>query len=577
MIEITIANGENEQKFPIPETPFVLGRSPNPTCPEIFLPDPFVSRRHLELNEVGDGQLTVRCLGSSPIELSTGETIERNCEATVPLPVEIRIGRSGIRATQVSLGLSFLSTPTANVSAAEQNKHAFDVSHFVSAKSVAPDRLIRWFENLVALQGSAGGGKSLFRQAAQAVVELVGLDRCVVLTRDGDQWRVDGEHGEQGASENTFSQSVVRLVRSSKQTVYECSGVLTGTNSLAGVSAFVGSPITNANGDVVGCLFGVRRLEAMSTSTGVLPVEAQLVQVIAGIVSARVSRLAAEAEQVRSQIQLEQFASAALVREMQSNPQWLDATERELTLMFGDIRSFSGITQRLTAHQTFAFVRDVMDCMTAVIHQYGGFVFNFAGDGIAAMWNAPEPTSNHADQACRAAIEIQRRLPSELECWLPLVGGRVDVGLGIHTGDALIGNSGSKERLKYSPLGHAVNLASRVEGATKYLGVSTLITQSTRDQLTGALCTRDLGEISVIGIDHCVRVHELADPSEIDQIRWNAYQQARQLFETGDSVSAANTVKRILSEHPDDTPTKILGEQIEGSAETREPWRLPNK
>lgn len=577
MFEITIVTGEHERKFPIVNTPFIFGRHPNPECPDLVLLDPFVSRQHVELNATTDGRLMVRCLGRSSIKLSTGETLKRDCETTVSLPIEVVVGRSCVRVSPIEAASGFSHAATSYSASVEKGQQDFDVSRFASPDAVSPERLIQWFENLVALQATAAGGEGLFQQAAKAVVELIGLDRCVVLSRDGDDWKVNGEHGHRNPTEVVYSHSVVDLVRSSKKTVFECSDEFSATNSLAGISAFVGSPITDASGNIVACLFGVSRPAAMSTATGVLPIEAQLVQVIAGIVSARISRLDAEAEQVRSQVQLEQFASAALVREMHSNPHWLDATERELTLMFGDIRSFTGITQRLTARQTFALVRDVMDCMTSVIHQHGGFVFNFAGDGIAAMWNAPEPISDHAQCACRAALEIQRQLPQTLRSWTPLVGEAIHVGLGINTGNALIGNSGSKERLKYSPLGHSVNLASRIEGATKYFGVATLITQTTRDQLEEPITIRSHGKISVVGIDGGFRVFEIANGSEMDTDLWNAYKQARELYEGGDTDEARYCAKLILEQFPNDRPTKILAEQIESSDDISTPWRLQSK
>ena len=579
MIEITTSSRGQERRFLITKMPFTFGRHPNPDCPELVLADPFVSRTHVQIAEDTEGQLRVRCLGASPIELPKGEMIQRDHELAVSLPAEIRIGRSQVRIARIASGVSFLSTPPPR-SIVTDFEQTLESPRMTIDETLSLDRLIEWFEHLVALQESATGTDSMFRQAAKAVVELIGLDRCVVLCRGTDdmkdQWCVKTEHGRPAINEAVFSRTVVAHVSSSLKTVFDNSVELSSANSLAGVSAFVGSPIIDAKGTMVACLFGVRRVDRTSLAMGVQPIEAQLVQVIAGILSARISRLAAEAEQVRTQVQLEQFASPALVREMQSNPQWLDATERELTFMFGDIRKFSQISQILSAHQTFELVRDVMDCMTEVIHQCGGFIFNFAGDGIAAMWNAPEPNDCHAQDACQAAVEIQKRLCSAVASWTSQIGEEVEVGLGIHTGVALIGNSGSKERLKYSPLGHAVNLASRIEGATKYLGAPILITQATIDQVNQPLITRDLGEISVVGISEGVRVHQVAASAEVDENLWNCYEQARCSFESKDLENAKLQARRVQEDYPNDVPTRILIDQIE-SGRIATPWQLPNK
>lgn len=574
MIEITIITEEGEQKFPIQKTPIVIGRNPNPEYPHLVLLDPFVSRSHVQITETSGGLVRVECLGSNPIVSRCGETIRRGKDALLSLPAEIRIGRSVARVAAVGTGVTFLHTPTEQPLAIGPTNVA---SRFAIDDAVAPDRLIGWFENLIALQASATGIDGLYRQAAKAVVELIGLDRCVVLIRSEEDWTVQFEHGQHRTDEIVFSHSVVDHVVRSGQTVFDSSLPLSAVNSLTGICAFVGSPIKDAQSEIIACLFGARRLAEDSPSPGVLPIEAQLVQVIAGIVSMRISRWAAEADQVRTQVQLEQFAPPALVREMQSNPHWLDANQRELTLMFGDIRGFSAISERLTAHQTFALVRDVMDCMTEVIHRHGGFIINYAGDGIAAMWNAPEPDADHASDACTAAIEIQHQLPTELHKWTSVVGQPVRVGLGINTGDALIGNSGSKHRMKYSPLGHAVNLASRIEGATKYLGVSILITQATHDRIHGEFETRNLGEVSVIGIDASVRVHQLAVDPPVDRVHWPAYEYALRHYEQGDMIGAMELANQVMTEHPNDLPTSILIQRIQESDGVARSWTLPSK
>src|SRR4029079_14685321 len=117
---------------------------------------------------------------------------------------------------------------------------------------------------------------------------------------------------------------------------------------------------------------------------------------------------------------------------------------------------------------------------------------------------------DHAIKACRAALAMQAVLPRIDADWHDRIGQNVKVGIGLNTGMARCGNTGSRTRFKYGPLGHTVNLASRVEGATKQLGVPVLITGSTHAARgVHALATRRLCRVKVVGIDRQVDLYEL--------------------------------------------------------------------
>src|SRR4029077_15649465 len=126
-----------------------------------------------------------------------------------------------------------------------------------------------------------------------------------------------------------------------------------------------------------------------------------------------------------------------------------------------------------------------------------------------AMWNAPANQPDHAVKACRAAVAMQAGLIGLGVHWQERLGVPLRLGVGLNTGPALCGNTGSKQKFKYGPLGHTVNLASRVEGATNHLGVSLLITCSTGSLLDDRFATRRLCRARVVGIAGEVELHEL--------------------------------------------------------------------
>src|SRR3989442_2420428 len=145
-----------------------------------------------------------------------------------------------------------------------------------------------------------------------------------------------------------------------------------------------------------------------------------------------------------------------------------------------------------------------MEQLSAKIVEYGGAIVSYLGDGILAMWNAPAAQEDHATRACKAALAMIGELPGLNARWQAIAGQPLALGIGINTGPAQVGNTGSSRKFMYGPLGNTVNLASRIEGATKHLKVPVLLTGSTRAQLGDAFATRRLCQVRVVGIQGAV-------------------------------------------------------------------------
>jgi adenylate cyclase len=344
--------------------------------------------------------------------------------------------------------------------------------------------------------------------------------------------------------------------------------------SLALVESVVASPIFDQDEEVVGVVYGARRNDSVITRTGISPLEAQLVQLLAAAVSAGLARKEQEANAARNRARFEQFFSPELADELERNPSLLDAATRDITIFFSDIRSFSRISEVLPARDLFRFVSDVMDHLTECILQHKGVIIDYYGDGVAAMWNAPTDLPDHAELACRAAIAMQEAAVELNEKWQETIGMPLKFGIGINTGTAEVGNAGSTRRLKYGPRGHAVNLAARVEGATKQLGVPVLVTGKTRAALAKEFPTRRLCSVRVVGIEESVDLHELycGSPDKSWLKRRDKYEQALTLYESRNGDEAAQLVDELLAADKDqaDRASQLLAERITDLRQSRD-------
>ncbi|MCH7729846.1 MAG: adenylate/guanylate cyclase domain-containing protein [Planctomycetes bacterium] len=250
----------------------------------------------------------------------------------------------------------------------------------------------------------------------------------------------------------------------------------------------------------------------------------------------------------RTRIQFEQFCSPELARALERNPALLESQERTVTVMFCDIRGYSRMAERLGTRRSYDLLADVMDLLTDQIIEHNGIVVDFAGDGVLAMWNAPEDQAGHPAQAAGAALAIQRELPSIYENWKNDFERPVEVGIGINTGEAQIGNAGSRKRMKYGPRGNTINMASRVEGVTRLFGVPILITESTRSALPEGFSSRRIRRVRVKNIDTPVMLFELRDEDADED--WTAlrksYEDALSALEADDLNQAAPILRELI-------------------------------
>jgi adenylate cyclase len=202
---------------------------------------------------------------------------------------------------------------------------------------------------------------------------------------------------------------------------------------------------------------------------------------------------------------------------------------------------------------------DVMSTLTQCVLDHEGVVVDYVGDEVLAMWGAPEDQPDHAERACRTALAMLERLPALNERWQTIVCETIQLGIGVNSGVAQVGNVGSRMKFKYGALGNPVNLGHRVQGATKHLKTPLLITDATHAYLDNSFLTRRLCQVRVFNIAQPVTLYELAEPN---QVGWHflrmRYEQALGEFTRGEFRLACRILGKLIPHHPDDGPALLL-------------------
>jgi len=218
------------------------------------------------------------------------------------------------------------------------------------------------------------------------------------------------------------------------------------------------------------------------------------------------------------------YLSPAQVEAVVRNPDLLKlgGEQREITVMFTDVRGFTRISEQFDPQGLTRFMNRFLTPMTDMIQARNGTIDKYMGDAIMAFWNAPLTIDAHPSRACEAALAMQARLVTLNEEWKAEAEaeGRhhipVNIGIGLNTGHASVGNFGSEQRLTYSCLGDAVNLASRLEGQCKTYVVGIVIGEGTAKQVPD-LATLELDLIMVKGKTEPERMFGLLGDATVAQ------------------------------------------------------------
>ncbi len=184
---------------------------------------------------------------------------------------------------------------------------------------------------------------------------------------------------------------------------------------------------------------------------------------------------------------------------------------KKATVFFSDIRSFTTLSETLGARETVSMLNEYFTDMVDILFRYQGILDKYIGDAIMAVFGTPFSTGRDEDNALQASIEMMRKL-AEFNARRDREGKpSIAVGIGLNTAEILVGNIGSLKRMDYTVIGDGVNLASRLESATKFYGSSILLSEFTREQLKGDYVLRPVDRIRVKGKTQPVAIYEALD------------------------------------------------------------------
>jgi adenylate cyclase len=184
----------------------------------------------------------------------------------------------------------------------------------------------------------------------------------------------------------------------------------------------------------------------------------------------------------------------------------IEGQEGEVTVMFVDVRDFTSFADRSSPSETVAFLTQFFELVVPIVKRHGGHANKFLGDGVLAVFGAPEPLPDHAERAVAAAREILEAVERRFR-------GEVSIGIGINSGPVVMGSVGGGGRLEFTVVGDPVNVAARVEAATRDTGDAALITEATRDLLADAEgAVEPRGEVPLKGKSEPMRVYALSVP-----------------------------------------------------------------
>ena len=302
MLTLTVANQLETQQLTHGAGPLEVGRGPARTgTARVVVRDAFVSRDHIRIEELSGRKVRVVNLSTkAPVTVDNHAVLAPSGECEYLLPVRLAVGETVVdvdTAEAESLSVNALRTIAAPArEAAPSGIHPAIIDR---SEAATPEEVVGWLETVVMIQ-KATEREAFYQQAAQALVDQIGLDTGIVLIKDGDAWRVMAHVAKQDRAQGrAFSHGILTQVLAAKRTFYAGAAAV-GGESLVGVQGVVASPYFDAQDNVVGVVYGTRSQRARGREIG--PLEAQVVQLVAAAVGAGLQRLVQDEEANRLRV-----------------------------------------------------------------------------------------------------------------------------------------------------------------------------------------------------------------------------------------------------------------------------------
>ncbi len=206
------------------------------------------------------------------------------------------------------------------------------------------------------------------------------------------------------------------------------------------------------------------------------------------------------------------YVSKRIVDELIRDPSKakLGGERKEITVLFSDIRGFTSFSEKHQPEEVVSLLNEYLGAMTNVVFEHEGTLDKFVGDAIMALWGAPVGQPDHAERACRCALDMIKKLKELQEKWTAEGKYAIDIGIGINTGDMVVGNMGAEgKKMDYTVIGDNVNLGARLEGLTRQYNNHIIISEFTYEKVKQVVQVNELGSVTVKGKQKPVVIYDL--------------------------------------------------------------------
>ncbi len=428
--------------------------------------------------------------------------------------------------------------------------------------------VLNWLEQVAAAMQLPVSSVDFFSGIARAAATIIEVDRAEVILWDGKKWEFDSSRQFVSprvsvSSLRAPSTAMLKRVLETKQIVIyptpNESKSDFSSDSVRLLHTAVACPILDigeGGNEIIGVLYADRELSMGRQSGVVMEAEQKLIAILATAIASSIARRKRETLVTKYQ----QFFSPKVTEAISRNPALLEGEDVNVTVLFCDIRGFSLTTDLIGPQAAMKWIGDTLSELSAFVLKSDGVLVDYVGDEMFAMWGAPESAPDDALRSVLAAREMMALRKELSHRYIDSIPGGVDFGIGICTGPARVGNTGSKQKFKYGPMGRTVNLGSRIQGLTKHWKVSALMDAETAKSLPPNLMQRRLCKAKVVGLDGALDLFELMPVDSPQNAELAAeYTKALELFESGTHFrEAVRAFSELVQRFPADGPSLVM-------------------
>jgi len=270
------------------------------------------------------------------------------------------------------------------------------------------------------------------------------------------------------------------------------------------------------------------------------------------------------------------YLTASVINEMLKDPSKLKlgGDKKNLSVLFSDIRGFTTISEKLSPEDLVHLLNEYLTAMTDIVFKYDGTLDKYMGDAIMAIFGAPLDQPDHARRACQTALDMMNELHRLQKKWQAEGKPPLNIGIGINSGDMVVGNMGSQMRFDYTVMGDMVNLGSRLEGTNKEYGSNIIFSEFTYNAIKDSMCCRELDSVRVKGKKLPVKIYELLGEKK-DESKWkdfiDSFEKGLALYRACKWNEAIAQFQKTLELKPEDETSRIYIERCKNLQENPPP------